>query len=224
MSLPWDDAQKRYQSAAAANDIASLSDDPDERIGGSAYTVVLAPGQIRHVNVFDFFGSDIDKTVDWISNNAAAFEILWIPRVLDHPNTFRVRFDASAIDKLLDRGDWQSRLRVHHALGRAWMDLEMPTSTYVLFHQILSLDSHFAIAECLDAWVRESSTDAALANSYRSSAEHLFLCNKLQEFAVFRQTPFVLERANVVIDAEERRRESAAAAQAAAQVETLRRS
>ncbi len=106
---------------------------------------------------------------------------------------------------------------------------------YVPFHCRLELGNYFAVAECSEAWVRDSVKDRAFADSYRSSPEHLYITEGASFPAVFARTAFVRKRLESMEDAErrgveaetaevERLRMDADSRRDSAEVELLRRS
>lgn len=224
-----------FQAASANPLLVKLR---SQRIGYcfDSYTIALGPGQVRYLNAFEFWGWSIDSLIQAIRAESTNVEVLSVPLRIAHPEfSFNCAFSSEPLDNLLDKANWENRLRIHHALGHVWIHEKMPPDAYVLFHRRLELGQHFAIAECLEAWIRSSATDAALANSYRSSLEHLFVISQSRNFAVFARTAFVRDRLEAIAGAERRRTEAAAAEverlrtdedslRAAAEAELLRRS
>ena len=212
----------RFEAALANPSAIKLA---EEREGyRDLYVFALGPGQVRYLNAFDFFGADVDSLIQFLRAGSTAVEILFVPDRISHPDTYGVTFETRDVDSVLRHSDWEYRLRVHHGLGRVLMQYEMPTAAYVLFHRHLELGQEFAVAECSEAWVRDSSTDGALANSYRSSPEHLFVFARPNDFAVFKRTPFVRARLEIIADSEHQRIIQDEAKVAAAESERLRRS
>lgn len=228
--------QLLFEAASTNPLIVKLRSEP-VGICSDCYTIALGPGQVRYLNAFEFWGWSIDSLIQTIRAESANVEILSVPWSIRHPDFSGVPFMSERLDNLLDKANWEDRLRVHHALGNLWFQERMPPDAYVLFHCRLDLGQHFAVAECLEAWVRDSSTDNALAKSYRSSLGHLYVSTGLaaSNFAVFACTAFVRDRLEAISGAKRRHTEAAAAEversrtdedsrRAAADAELLRRS
>lgn len=226
----------RFEAAMANPSIVKLTNEKTGRYD-HFYTLTLGPGQVRHLDAFDFFGASVESLIETLHAASSKVEVSSVPTKIYnfHGGGHQMGdFETQGLDSLLKGANWEERLRVHHALGRLWMQEGMPTGVYVLFHRRLELGRHFAIAECLEAWVPDSAK-RTLADSYRSSPEHLYVAERWDNFAVFARTAFVRERLEIIAEAERRRVEADAveterlrmdedARRASAEAERLRRS
>lgn len=195
------------------------------------YTVTLAPGVVRYLDFTEFCEAEIETV---LAELRAASSNPAIDKPYDgfkHPD-YRILsptcVDIVDVDKLLPNASWAERLSIHHALGRLMIHELMPSWVYVDFHRRLQLGTHFAIAECVEAWVKGTVKDWHLAKSYLPSAEHIVIQRSLTEYGVFKKTSFVRSRLDSIAEDENRNAKDAArqAEQACAdkQAEILRRS
>ena len=101
-----------------------------ERTGdhGDSYTITLGPGQVRYLNAFDFFGADAEAVIKTIEAASSTVSISSAPWRMRHPDILgnNTVFESEQVDALLKVATWQDRLKVHHALGRLWIQESMP--------------------------------------------------------------------------------------------------
>lgn len=173
----------------------SVSGDPPDVLsqrqsaGDDSYTFTLGPGIVRYLGVKQFLLAHEVEACIVILRQLASAE----PKV-NSPSSCFEGFKLSDADALALGESWENKLRIHHALGRFWCDHRVPSSAYFCFHRGLRL-SEFALAECLEAWVKEAWRDADVTRSFLQSSEHLVLHHEAGDgTAVFRKTAFVLHR------------------------------
>jgi hypothetical protein len=208
------------------------------------YTITLAPGDVRYLEFSEFCVEGIEEALAEIRSLSSnpTMESPWDG--FKHPDVTAPSgtcVHVNEIDKLLPTASWDERLRVHHALGRLMLCDFTPSWVYVEFHRHLELGTHVAIAEFMEAWVKETCRDLDLAKSYLLSTEHIVIgCDPtgfggFSNFGVYRKTSFVQSRLDAIAADEKRKTEDAVrraeqayleaeARQADVQAESLRRS
>lgn len=188
-----------------------LPETPNSKSG--YYTVMLAPGVVRYLDFTVFCDAEIETVLAEFRAASSNPTINRPYQGFKHPDymaPFGTCVDIDDVDKLLPNASWAERLSIHHALGRLMIHELMPSSLYVTFHRRLQLGTHFAIAECVEAWVKGTFKDGNLAKSYLPSAEHIVIELSRTGYGVFKKTPFVQSRLDSIADDESRKAEDAA--------------
>jgi hypothetical protein len=104
---------------------------------GSSYTITLAPGVVRYLELAVFLETDFVRWSELLHGSSPN------PKV-QSPH------DVKEIDELFPNLTWEDRLRIHHALA---LETGMPTRVYCCFHAQLNL-KEFSLNACLEACIR----------------------------------------------------------------------
>ena len=175
-----------------------------ERPTGCAfYSLTLGPGEIRYLKTDYFVAIDIEKWIEFFKQLSQTPEIEgpWggNPDGLDHIET----------KALFGYTTWEDNFRIHHGFAVLNRDFLVPSLVYGNFHSTLMLRS-FEFVECVDSWVREAWKDSFVIQTFLKSTQHLILeCAKNTDgpaesrLAVFKKTPFVIERLEALRKLEE---------------------
>lgn len=179
---------------------------------GQVYKITLAPGDIRYMPARKFLYADVDEIVSEIESvsNEPTVESPFSEWYHHTSGAKFARFDFRELDELLKGLAWDDRLRIHHALGGILLSEGMSSGVYCAFHRHLGLGVHFAVAECLEAWIKETADDTDLANSFKASPHHLVIEYGLLRYAVFAKTDFVSARLAALVEEDRRRLEERA--------------
>lgn len=176
------------------------------------YKVTLNPGDVRYLRVPDFFRADVAAVISAIQSlsNGPTIETPFSEWVLHISGTNFASFDFRELEELLQGLAWDDRLRIHHALGGILVSEGMSSGVYYAFHRYLRLGVHFAMAECVEAWIKAVADDSDLAKSFRASPHHIVMEYGLLRYAVFAKTDFVSARLAALVEEERRRLEETA--------------
>jgi hypothetical protein len=156
-----------------------------------AYTVIGGPGVVRYFTVTGFFDADLDSALAEIKQSGQH------PEIESPGYAYLPEVNLALIDSLFD-GSWEERLRLHHALGRLFLNHRMPSAVYCQFHHHLQLGRNLHLDKCLEAWVKGTESNLDLTRSYETSTEHLVLQRCDSYYCVYRKTPFVRDRLNTL--------------------------
>ena len=186
------------------------------------YTITLAPGLVRYLEVAVFLEADIERWIALLREASAQPKIQTSREDVYGERYFASGLNLTEVDRFFPCADWEQRLRTHHALGRLWVEHEIPSRVYCFFHRELRL-SALELDECRNAWVKEAWDDEDVTESFVGESNHLVVGR-----GVFRMTRFVADRIAALkqeADLEEkRRRESEDAKKAFEEMERLRKS
>jgi hypothetical protein len=166
-----------------------LSEKPTE----SAYTITLAPEKVRYLKFSDFLCAKVGVWIDFLRGLSS--------QPIIHPPIHAWKgFNLEAIDALCPREKWDTRLRIHHALGKLYFKHDAPTNIYASFHEGLKLNN-YNYEEFINAWVMEvwASNNWQQRDSLAKSPDHIRLGGY-----IYRKTSFVLARL-IVIAKEDKR-------------------
>src|ERR1035437_767381 len=152
------------------------------------YVITLAPDKVRFLELTDFLNAEPDV---WIE----ALRKLSPQPAVSPPNYPHWKgLDLQAIDALCPGEGWDARLRIHHALGKLYLQHDAPTYAYSSFHVGLLLNE-YNYEEFIRAWVVETLRSWKLSESLKNSPDHIVLVRAPGSFGyIFHKTPFVLER------------------------------
>lgn len=155
----------------------------------TAYRIVtLTPNKVSYLKFTDFLLTDVGV---WL----CLFRKLSLQQVdTPYAATLGRGFDLQAIDALCPSANWEDRLRIHHALGKLYLEHDAPSYVYASFHIGLLLDE-YNYEEFARAWVLETLGigNRKLKESLKSSPDHIVLVRSPGSFGyIFRKTPFVL--------------------------------
>ncbi|TAK97119.1 MAG: hypothetical protein EPO07_13870 [Verrucomicrobia bacterium] len=163
----------------------------EKRLNG-AYIITLGPGLVRYLKVKDFLSTE--ESWIWIEGLR---ELSSEPKIEIPPEYSKGEsLNFKQVDEIFANKNWDDRLEIHHALGKAFHKHGLPSDVYCQFHSWLQLDQ-FARAECLRSWVKEAWENEVVVQSYACSKDFEILAKspgQLQGQCVFRKTPFVNER------------------------------
>ncbi len=161
-----------------------LSEEPLQ----AAYAITLAPGNVKFLKFSDFLGAEVDV---WIE----ALRKLSPQPAVSSPNSPQWKgLDLEAIDALCPGEGWDTRLRIHHALGKLYFQQDAPTYAYSSFHVGLLLNE-YNYDEFIRAWVVDTFRNWKHSESLKNAPDHIVLVRAPGSFGyIFRKTPFVLAR------------------------------
>ncbi len=193
------------------------------------YTITLAPGVVRYLGVANFLDADVERSVDLVRSSSAQPKIQ-IPRdeFVVETDQFNPGLNLEEIDELFPNIGWEERLRIHHALGRAYKEHGMPSCVYGCFHRELKL-TELTTAACLDAWVKKAWHDNDLTESFTGVSDYMVLTsNAYSSRCVFRKTHLIVHRLGELereAEGKKRREQEAIASRATlGELERLRKS
>lgn len=184
-----------------------------------SYTITLGPGVVRYLKIEAFLKADVEDVITKLRSLTANLNIATPPHHMYAHPTQRLVLDLAEFDSLIIGTSWESRLQMHHKLGRIYLSENMPSAVYCSFHQVLRLKD-VAFDECLNAWIRNAMGNHDIVDSYRQSLAHLVVTpagHSYRSTFVFTRTPFVRNRLDCLAQDEEERK-------TATELEMLRRS
>ena len=126
----------------------------EAKFSGADYTITLAPGVVRYLTVETFLSEEVERLIDILYRLSAGPQIR-------NPRTQFVRpgdavgLNIEEVDNLLPNETWEKRLRLHHKLGRLYLEHGMASWVYCCFHSQLGLKT-IEFDACLEAWVGEA--------------------------------------------------------------------
>jgi hypothetical protein len=191
-----------------------------------AFGITLSPGQIRYLALSaEFLEADIENLISQIKELSPNPTLARRPEAYIGGEVYRSTvqgyLNLGQAHGLIAKESWDVQLRISHALGQALKSDGMPPWVYSHFHTRLGLRRQFAVAECIEAWVKGTAVNCGsgnydLACSYKASPDHLFVQDEWN-FCVFVKTDFVKKK---LLEATERAEEQTAKEN----LETLRKS
>lgn len=168
-----------------------------ERRDGNAYTITLAPGVVRYLDLYFFCREDVERWIDLLRDLSPKPQIKSPPKDFYVPPDHLDGLNFKAIDELFPDLPWEDKLRTHYLLGQFYIEHKVPSRVYCCFHSELGLKG-FALDECLNAWVRAAWRNGDVTASYDNSNDYIKLPAKGDYGStydcIFSKTPFVTSR------------------------------
>ena len=169
------------------------------------YILYLAPGDVRYLWDKTFSEFEVDQWIACFKQMSLAPEI--------HGPYFREKegrvsgyghdregLDVVTPEEFVQEPTWEERFKILHSFLALYRNYQVPCAVYKYFHILLNLQS-LELLECVESWVREAWKDYFIAQSYAKSDQHLIIRHgdefgaaETAHFAVFKKTPFVIER------------------------------
>jgi hypothetical protein len=163
-------------------------------LGDANYILYLAPGDVRHLQVRNFIKYKPD---DWI----AYFKQMSLTPKISGP----YGRECEGLEAVIPEGffpeiTWEDKFRILHSFAVLYRDYGVPSAVYENFHKLMKLHS-LEFAECINSWVKEAWNNYFIAQSYAESEQYLTVQRgdvtsdpATVRFAVFKKTPFVIQR------------------------------
>ncbi len=188
------------------------------QLGDANFIVTLKPGDVRYLWVCEFIQYEVDAWIAYFKHLSLTPEIRG-PYVGEKEGLVPVIPEAF-IKKIIT---WDDRFRILHGFAKLHCELGVPSTVYKCFHNLLALHS-LEFSECINSWIKEAWDDFFIARSYENSDQHILIKigdvvsdRETVRFAVFKKTPFVVQRLEELRKLEEAER-------TAENLESLRRS
>jgi hypothetical protein len=173
------------------------------QLGDAGYILYLAPGEMRHLQVRNFIKYKIDSWIAYFKQLSLSPEIHG-PYGEDDGG-----LNAIIPEKFILEPNWEDKFRIVHSFATLQREYGVPSTVYEYFHNLIKLHS-LEFAECVNSWVKEAWEDYFIAQSYAKSNQHIVIKigDELSDpetvrFAVFKKTPFVVQRLEELVKLEE---------------------
>ncbi|HZF00893.1 MAG TPA: GIY-YIG nuclease family protein [Methylomirabilota bacterium] len=164
------------------------------QLGDANYILYLAPGDVRHLQVRNFIKYKAD---DWI---AYFKQISLTPKISGPYGRESEGLEAVIPEGFFPEITWEDKFRILHSFAVLYRDYGVPSAVYEYFHKLMKLQS-LEFAECINSWVKEAWNNYFIAQSYAESDQYLIMQRgdvttdpETVCFAVFKKTPFVIQR------------------------------
>ncbi len=160
----------------------------------TSYSISFDGTNFVHLKFTDFLKSDVEEWINFLGGRSQSPII----NVQCADNGL----DLVAIDRLAPSESWESRLRLHHALGKSFFEKGNPTYPYEAFHFMLMLEQ-FNLEEFNKAWAAETIEmgQGDLRETLDKSPDHIkiFRLGGTAPY-YFRKTPFVFEQIQIALE------------------------
>jgi hypothetical protein len=164
------------------------------QLGDAHYILYLEPGDVRYLQVRNFIGYKVDEWIAYFKQKALTPEISGAYGREDEG------LEAVTPELFFPEITWEDKFRILHSFAVLHRDYGVPATVYEYFHKLMKLHS-LEFAECINSWVKEAWKDYFIAKSYVRSDQFLTIQRgdvatdpEGVRFAVFKKTPFVIER------------------------------
>lgn len=215
---------KQPSQSEQSDEILSVSKHPEYhlhkeiQLGDASYIIYLEPSEVRHLQAHNFVKYEAEDWIEYFKRQSLTPEIHG-----PYGREEEEGIEAVITVEFIKEPTWEDNFRILHSFAMLRRDFGVSYTIYKFFHDFLKLQS-LEFAECVNSWVKEAWENYFIAQSYSKSHQHLLVKfgDELNEpekirFAVFKKTPFVIQRLEELQKAEE-------TAKTAENLEVLRRS
>ncbi len=158
------------------------------------YILYLKPGDVRYLQVRHFVGYEVEQWIAYFKQMSLT------PEIRGPYGREKDGLDVVSPEDFYEETTWEDTFKILHSFALLFRDYGVPSAAYRHFHTLLRLRS-LEFTECINSWVKEAWNDYFTAQSYVKSEQHLLIeigntssDPETARFAVFKKTPYVVQR------------------------------